>query len=151
MSLLTIFVYSFAGAICLPLPSEAPMFLLPELPRLLVLLACGSGKAAGCYLVFVCGERLYQLPVVGPMLRRSWQTSSGKAFARWSASILHSYGPWGYLALMALPGIPTRTATYCASVLPINKVVFTSAAAIGTIVRNALVYSVYVYWLRSTP
>jgi membrane protein YqaA with SNARE-associated domain len=54
-SVTIIFVYSFGCAIFSPLPSEAPMFLFPELSRFTVLVSCALGKSSGAYLVLISG------------------------------------------------------------------------------------------------
>lgn len=147
LDLAYIYLYSAACAIYLPLPSEAPMFLFPGVPRVLVLLVCALGKGSGAYLVFAFGHRFRD--------SRTFQALSNASAALMKAihviqlwnwlskrieSLVIRYGIWGFLLAMAIPSAPMRSAIYAASLVKIDGLRLTIAVMIGTIIRNSLVY-----------
>src|SRR5207248_652251 len=64
-----IFVYSAACSIFLPFPSEAPMFLFPELSRITVLILCSLGKGSGAYIAFISGDWLSKSDFFANLIR----------------------------------------------------------------------------------
>lgn len=139
-----IFIYSAACAIFLPLPSEAPMFLFPELSRAAVLVACALGKGSGAYVVFISGDWLGKSDLFKWLTRLFRVERLWSKFLGWSQRFMKSYGFLGFLAMMSIPAMPMRSAIYSVSVLDINGVQFALGAAVGTVVRNSLVYFGYV-------
>lgn len=136
----TIFIYSAACAMYLPLPSEAPMFLYPNLSRLTVLLACAAGKGTGAYFVFISGSLIQQSRAYKKLLRFLRLESYWERFTHWVVQFLQSYGLFGFFIFMAVPAMPMRTPIYVASVLKVRRLPFVLIVMAGTIVRNTLVY-----------
>jgi membrane protein YqaA with SNARE-associated domain len=139
-----IFLYSAACAIFLPLPSEAPMFLFPNLSRVTVLVVCALGKGCGAYIIFLSGDWISQSGTLNRLVKMFGLERLWIRLLAWSNRIMKSYGLVGFLMLMSLPGMPMRSAIYSFSILRINGVVFALGVAIGTVVRNSLVYFGYV-------
>ena|ERR1051325_2900816 len=136
----TIFFYSAACAVYLPLPSEAPMFLFPEFSRLTVLLACAAGKGTGAYFVFITGSLLQQSKLYNKLLEILRLKAYWENFTNWILRIVQSYGLFGFFVFMSVPAMPMRTPIYAASVLKLRRLPFVLAVAVGTVVRNLLVY-----------
>jgi len=139
-----IFVYEAACAIFLPLPSEAPMFLFPNLSRVTVLVASALGKGSGSYLVFISGGWFRQSSLFDKALGLLRLRSFWVKLTAWSERFMKVYGFLGFLALESIPGMPMRSAIYSSSVLGINAVEFALGAAVGTVIRCLLVYGGYV-------
>lgn len=53
---------------------------------------------------------------------------------------MKTYGVWGFLFFMSVPFMPMRTAIYSVSMMKVNRVSLILAVAIGTIIRNSIVY-----------
>lgn len=140
LNIATIFIYSAACAVYLPLPSEAPMFLYPDLSRLTVLLACAAGKGAGAYFVFISGSLIQQSRPYNKLLGFLHLKDYWERFTNWVAQFIRSYGLWGFFIFMSVPAMPMRTPIYVASVLKVRRLSFVLAVMAGTIVRNTLVY-----------
>lgn len=139
-----IFVYEAACAVFLPLPSEAPMFLFPNLSRVTVLVASALGKGSGSYLVFVSGGWFRQSLLFDKIIKLLRLRNLWVKLTAWSETFMKSYGFLGFLALVSIPGMPMRSAIYSASILGINAVQFALGSAVGTIIRSLLVYGGYV-------
>jgi membrane protein DedA with SNARE-associated domain len=142
-ALIVIYLYEAACAIFLPLPSEAPMFLFPELSRMTVLAACGLGKGCGAYLVFRSGDRIRQSRLFRRALRALSLEAVWMRLTDWAARVMRTYGFAGFLLVQSMPGMPMRSAVYSASLLGVTPAKFALGAAVGTIVRNLVVYGGY--------
>lgn len=140
LDIIFIFLYSAACAIYLPLPSEAPMFLFPHLSRITVLLFCALGKGSGAYLVFVTGNRFRQTQFFNRVVELLRIKSFWERLSVWMENFMKAYGFPGFLTLMSVPGMPMRSAIYSISFLKISSLKFASSVAVGTVVRNSLVY-----------
>jgi len=119
------------------------MFLFPELSRITVLVACALGKGSGAYVVFISGDWLGKSDFFKGLMRLLKVERLWSRFLGWSQRFMTSYGFLGFLAFMSIPGMPMRSAIYSVSVLDINGIQFALGAAVGTIVRNSLVYFGY--------
>jgi len=144
-----IFLYS-ACAVYLPVPSEAPMFWFPSLPRSTVLIVCALGKGAGAYVMFWSGDRFRQTALFEKVT--DWFHSAMDyvgildkwlSFLRWIDRLIQRYGLWGFLLVMSIPGVPMKTPIYSVSVLRISGPKFALAVMAGTVVRNSVVYGGY--------
>ena len=135
-----IFVYSFSTAIYSPLPSEAPMFVFSEISRLEVLFWCAAGKSFGAYLVFIFGWRLRESDLFVYLLRKVKLQVYWIQFSHWSTELMNSYGIAGFFLLMSTPCMPMRTAIYSVSLTETSRSSLVLAVALGTIVRNSIVY-----------
>ena len=144
-----IFVYEAACAIFLPLPSEAPMFLFPDLSRVTVLAACALGKGFGSYLVFIFGDYFSQTTLFDKVIELLRLKNFWMGLMAWSERFMKSYGFIGFLILMSLPGMPMRSAIYSVSILGINGVQFALGSAVGTVIRSLLVYGGYRIFFRA--
>ena len=143
-----IFFYEAACAIFLPLPSEAPMFMFPNLSRVTVLATCAVGKTAGAWVVFIFGDRLRQSKIGATIVDVMRLRSSVEKLSHWSEKFVNSYGYLGFIFLMSTPGMPMRSTIYSVSVLKINVALFAGGVALGTIIRNSLVWGGY-YGLKA--
>lgn len=135
-----VFIYAFTTAIYSPLPSEAPMFAFSELSRLEVLLLCALGKSAGAFIVFVSGTTLREAKWFNTILNFFHLRSLWIKFFEWADNFMKTYGVWGFLFFMSVPFMPMRTAIYSVSMMKVNRVSLILAVAIGTIIRNSIVY-----------
>ena len=144
LDIIYIFFYSAACAIYLPLPSEAPMFLFPRLHRVTVLLICALGKGCGAALVFATGDRFRQTRFFNHVMDVLHAKAIWLKLSAWMEQIMKKWGFWGFVLLMAVPGMPMRSAIYSVSFVRINGAKFVGGVMIGTIVRNSLVYLGYV-------
>jgi membrane protein DedA with SNARE-associated domain len=142
-SVLLIALYEAGCAIFLPLPSEAPMFLFPELSRATVLAVCAVGKGCGAYIVLASGDRLRQSPLFHSMLRALAVERAWSRLSDWGDRFMRRYGFAGFLFVQSCPGLPMRSAIYSVSLLNITAVKFAVGVAIGGTVRNVLVYGAY--------
>ena len=138
-----IFLYEAACAIFLPLPSEAPMFLFPNLSRVTVLIVCALGKGAGAYLVFITGDRFSQSGLFDKIIQVFRMKRLWIKLLAWSERFMRSYGFLGFLVLMSIPAMPMRSAIYSVSILEINAIQFALGSAFGTVIRCLLVYGGY--------
>src|SRR4028119_2094470 len=87
-SILIVYAYSFACAIYSPLPSEAPMFLFPELSRFEVLLFSALGKATGAYIVFISGATVRQTKIFNKTLSFLRLQSLWLRFSKWTEKFM---------------------------------------------------------------
>jgi len=142
-SIVFIFLYEAACAIFLPLPSEAPMFLFPDLSRVTVLAICAAGKGCGAYVVFRSGDRLRESRLFRAVLRALSLEAVWLRLVDWAARFMKSYGFVGFLFVQSTPGMPMRSAVYSASLLGVTPAKFAVGVGVGTIVRNLLVYGGY--------
>jgi len=143
LDILYIFFYEAACAIFLPLPSEAPMFMFPNLSRVTVLATCALGKTAGACMVFVSGGLLRRSKLIFTIIDVVGVKSIFQKLSVWSERLINSYGYLGFIFLMSTPGMPMRSAIYSVSVLKINVALFAGGVAVGTIIRNSLVWGGY--------
>jgi uncharacterized membrane protein YdjX (TVP38/TMEM64 family) len=141
VSLACIVLYTAACAVFLPLPSEAPMFLFPELSRVAVLLACAAGKGAGSAVVFASGRRLSRSAFFTAALGRLGIARIWARLVRWSGRIVATYGLPGFVVLQSVPGMPMRAPIYAVSLLGVAIAPFAIAVGVGTLLRNTLVYA----------
>ncbi|HRI04778.1 MAG TPA: hypothetical protein PLL77_13640 [Pyrinomonadaceae bacterium] len=147
----SIFLYSLATAIFSPLPSEAPMFVFPELTRPEVLIWCAAGKSTGAYVVFLSGKGLKHTKffylvskiriillkrVVNLVLLRKLRI----VIVRAVRFLLNRYGIWAFLGFMSIPLMPMRSAIYASAVTNMKHLNLILAVAVGTIIRNSLVF-----------
>jgi hypothetical protein len=142
-TLIFIYLYEAACAIFLPLPSEAPMFLFPELSRATVVATCALGKGCGAYLVFRSGDRMRQSKLFRGTLHALSLEALWFRVTDWAARFMRTYGFAGFLFVQSMPGMPMRSAVYSASLLGVTPARFALGVGVGTIVRNLLVYGGY--------
>jgi uncharacterized membrane protein len=135
-----IYIYSFTTAIYSPLPSEAPMFAFPELSRLEVLFWCALGKSSGAYTVFISGATIRESKLFNKILNFLRLTSLWSRFFEWMRSFMKTHGVWGFFLFMSIPFMPMRTAIYSVSLLEVNRLSLILAVAVGTVIRNSIVY-----------
>jgi uncharacterized membrane protein YdjX (TVP38/TMEM64 family) len=141
VDLFFILVYSAACSIApVPTLAEAPMFLFPRLSRATVLLTCAMGKALGALVLFVLGGWITRFHFVGGITRLLFLEGLFSRVSNFVEAFMQAYGFWAFLVSMSVPFFPMRTAIYFASVLGVNVFKFAFAVAVGTIIRNSIVF-----------
>ena len=138
-----IFFYEAACAVFLPTPSEAPMFLFPDLSRTTVVLPCALGKGTGSYIVFLTGDRFRRSRFFARTLKLLRLDGLFSRLLAISENVMATYGYLGFLFVLSIPAMPMRSAIYSVSLLRIDALKFALGAAIGTIPRNLLVWGGY--------
>lgn len=142
IAVLSILLYELVCTVT-PAPIEAPMFLFPELPRWAVLITIAIGKGCGTYLFFIIVHNLKRTRVLARIGEARSRVPIWNKLSRWSKGIVDSYGLLGFLLIQSIPGLPMRSAVYAASLLGINAIKFSVAAAIGAVVRCLIIYGSY--------
>lgn len=140
ISVSIVYIYSFCSAIYSPLPSEAPMFLFPDLTRIEVLIFCALGKSSGAYIVFLSGSKIQQAETFLKFISFLRLQSFWLRFSTWVNEFMKTYGIWGFLFFMSVPFMPMRSAIYSVSITKTNHLYLVLAVAVGTVIRNSIVY-----------
>lgn len=110
--LLTLFLYSIAAAVFLPIPVEAALVLAPNsIPFIVVALVVGLGKGIGAIAVFFIGAKIDQ--AVLQYAKWGW--------FRWmlekSEGFVRRFGYYALFAILSIPFMPDTVPLYIFSVL----------------------------------
>ena len=110
--LLSIFLFSIAAAVILPIPVETALLVAPHsLPFIVIALAVGLGKGIGAIAVFFIGEKIEAAVLsFGRWGWFKWLLEKSEVFVR-------RYGYYALFVIMSIPGMPDTIPLYIFSIL----------------------------------
>lgn len=157
LEILAIVLYEFVCGTVAGI-TELPMFLFPNLSRTAVVLSCCIGKGLGAYSILLFGTRIQSFSLWNRvrgygarLLKRAGVLNVAERVNTRLESFVKRNGFPAYLLLMSVPFAPMRSTTYAAALLGAPPLMYAIGAAIGTAVRNLIVYYlIYFGYMRLT-